>query len=621
MSSRNRSVRVLIAFASFLLASVTSDAQVPYENGEWPQWRGPKRDGHGLDTGLLKKWPEDGPAVAWEVDSVGVGYSSLAIKDGRIVTQGDLNGVEHVICLNEKDGKLLWAVQPAPVAKKLAARIADEFKKIDKNGDGVVDDVEAAGRIKNAAQYDRPVEGDPQKIAALRAARVLAGLDKNGDGLLDEIEAGRALGSEFFSMDQPDPNADASAIAKARSARLLKALDKDGDSKISKKEARRSVIDRSFRQIDRKPKGKDQRRDDVVTQEELESFFKNDKGRDGLVTAKELGAYYARRHPSKDGVLSQDELKGHFGGYRNGQGDGPRGTPVIDGDRVYTEGGFGDVTCFDVKTGKTLWHRSLTDDFGGRRPGWGYSESPLVVDDFVIVTPGGSRGTVVALDKVSGESRWSSSETTQSAHYSSPIIAELAGVRQVVQFSRESCFGVDLEKGNVLWQYKNANNGTANCTTPIVLGDHVFAASAYGTGGGLAKISKSGDDPRAVELRADEVYFEKRMANHHGGIVGVGDHMYGFGNGGLICMDILTGKVAWTDRSVRKGSLVYADGMLYCLGERHEMALVEATPEEYRERGRFKVENRGRPSWAHPVVAGGRLYIRNQGTLTAYKVR
>jgi hypothetical protein len=166
-----------------------------------------------------------------------------------------------------------------------------------------------------------------------------------------------------------------------------------------------------------------------------------------------------------------------------------------------------------------------------------------------------------------------------------------------------------------LWQYSGANNGTANCCAPVVWQDRVFVTSAYGTGGGLAKITGG-----SQEQEAEEVYFDRQMGIHHGGVVRVGDHIYGL-DGGLICKNFLTGENSWKARSVGKGSLVAADGMLYLLSERHEVALAEATPEEYREHGRFPIESHGRPSWAHPVISGGRLYIRDQESLTAYNVR
>jgi outer membrane protein assembly factor BamB len=297
-------------------------------------------------------------------------------------------------------------------------------------------------------------------------------------------------------------------------------------------------------------------------------------------------------------------------------GDGPRSTPTIDGSRVYAEGGLGDVSCLDAATGRTLWHVNLRTQFGGSTPGWGYSESPLVAGDLLIVTPGGKQGTVVALNKLTGEPVWQSRQVTEGAHYSTALLTEIGGIPQVVQFARESCFGVALDDGRLLWKYSAANNGTANCCTPIVFDDHVFASSAYGTGGGLAKIVTAGS-----RQAAEEVYFEKRMACHHGGIVKIGDFMYSNAGGALLCMNYLTGQIAWQARSVGKGSLVAADGLLFLLSENHQVALAEATPEEYRERGKFKIESHGRPSWAHPVVAGGRLYLRDQGWLAAYDVR
>ncbi len=273
------------------------------------------------------------------------------------------------------------------------------------------------------------------------------------------------------------------------------------------------------------------------------------------------------------------------------------------------------MTCLEAATGKTLWHLNLSSDFGGSRPGWGYSESPLIVGDTLIVTPGGSQGTVLALNKNTGELIWRS-DNKEGAHYSSAVTAEIASVPQIVQFGRNSVFGVSLADGKLQWSYSAPANGTANACTPIVENDLVFASSSYGTGGGLAKVTRQGDGQQA-----EEVYFEKKMANHHGGIVKVGDYMYGFGSGGLICMNFKTGAIAWSNRSVSKGSLVCADGMLYCLGERYQVALVEATPEAYREHGRFSIEDLGLPSWAHPVVCNGKFYIRNQQRLTAYDVR
>jgi outer membrane protein assembly factor BamB len=613
-------MRGRLAFSIMLLvtffAPSLSFAQKNVSRGNWPQWRGLKRDGISDDKGLVRKWGEAGPKVVWSVDTVGVGYSSLAVKDGRIITQGDLEGVEHIICLSEKDGKLLWAVQPEPVKKVLAERLEQEMKRADTDGDGQLNESEALARFGwNFNRFDKETDGDAEKMAATRVTGLFAVLDKNSDKNLDASEAARSFGNEFGRIDATDANADAAQLAKSRTTAFLKSLDKDGDARVSRQESRGSALDRIFNRADQRDP-KTRKGDQQLTVDEMETYFtKFERGKDGLITQDELRSYYTQRLPKRDGVITKAELRVSLGGYRNGQGDGPRGTPVIDGDRVYVEGGNGDLTCLDAATGKTVWHLNLSADFGGGRPGWGYSESPLIVDDKLIVTPGGGKGTVTALDKSNGKVVWRSEGVKQRAHYASPVVAEIGGVKQIVQFARGSVFGVTLDGGKLLWEYSNANNGTANAATPIIYKDHVFASSGYGTGGGLAKIVADGDG-----FKTEEVYFNKSMANHHGGIVKFGDHMYGFGSGGLICMNYLTGEMAWRARSVGKGSLVAADGMLFLLGERYEVGLAEATPEGYEELGRFKIESHGRPSWAHPVVTGGRFYIRNQHSLTSYDV-
>ncbi len=587
--------------------------------GDWPQWRGPEREGISTDKGLLKTWPEEGPPVVWQVDTVGEGYSSLAVADGRIYTQGDLNGVEHILCLSERDGQVLWSVQAEPVSKALQERIAQEMKRLDTDGDGVVGELEALARMGwNFNRYDRSSAGEDEAegIARQRAAALLAALDKDGDGKLSYDEAGELLRDDFGKADRSDREADVEALASQRAERWFARIDKDGDGRISREESRGTVLDRSFGRADKKEAATN-KGDELLTREEVREYLERfEGGKDGTLSAEELADYYVRTEALGDGVLTAEELRGFYGGYRNGMGDGPRGTPTVEGNRVYIEGGLGDVSCLDASTGETIWHVNLREDFGGGVPGWGYSESPLIEGDLVIVTPGGKDGAVVALNKASGEVVWRSSDVTQRAHYASPVAATIGGIRQIVQFGRESVFGLDARTGRKLWEYSNPANGTANCATPIVHQDHVFASSAYGTGGGLAKIVTDGE-----QQRAEEVYFDKRMANHHGGIVRVGDYLYGFGSGGLICMNFRTGEVAWRERSVGKGSLCVADGMLYLLGERHEVALAEASPDGYVERGRFKIREHGRPSWAHPVVANGRLYIRDQGSLTAYDVR
>jgi outer membrane protein assembly factor BamB len=297
---------------------------------------------------------------------------------------------------------------------------------------------------------------------------------------------------------------------------------------------------------------------------------------------------------------------------------GSASTPTVDGDRLYALGTSGDLVCLQASDGKLLWQRNLVKDFGGRVPRWGYSESPLVDGNKVIATPGGRDATLVALNKETGELIWKAAVPEgDSAHYASVIPADVEGKREYIAFLGGGVVGVAADDGKFLWRYANPANGTANCSTPIYRDGHVFAASGYNTGGGLAKLATSESG-----MTATQVYFTRQMQNHHGGMVLVGEHLYGFDGSNLTCLNFKTGEVAWADRSVGKGSVVYADGHLYARSERGPVALVEATPTGYVEKSRFTPPDRSNEmTWAHPVVANGRLYLRDQGVLHCYDVK
>lgn len=300
----------------------------------------------------------------------------------------------------------------------------------------------------------------------------------------------------------------------------------------------------------------------------------------------------------------------------NDRGPGPRGTPTLDGDRMYVLTESGQLACLRADDGTMIWQRHLIRDFGGRNPYWLLSESPLVDGDRVVVTPGGRGAGMVALDKLTGRTLWIAKELSDEPGYSSVMPVDVGGVRAYTTLTAEAGVGVRASDGKVLWRYRQAANGTANITSPVVSGSQVFYTSAYGTGGGLVNIVPDG----AGGLRADEVYFTRDMQNHHGGVVLVNGTLYGFNNSILTALDFATGRMLWRHRAVGKGSVAYADGRLYMVGEDHVVGLAEVTPTGYRETGRFSIQDQGWPSWAHPVVAGGRLYIRNQGTLTAYVI-
>jgi outer membrane protein assembly factor BamB len=309
--------------------------------------------------------------------------------------------------------------------------------------------------------------------------------------------------------------------------------------------------------------------------------------------------------------------------------EGPACTPTVDGDRLYVEGMGGDVACLQVKDGKVLWQRSLTGDFGGRVPRWSFRESPLVDGEKVICTPGGPDATVVALDKKNGKTLWKCQVPgSPTAAYASPIAIDFGGQHQYVVFTQKGLVGIAAADGKLLWQYAApACRQGINCSTPVYKDGLVFAASAYGNGGGLAKLSKDG----AGGVKAEQVYFTKKMQNHHGGMILLDGSLYG-ANGGneggfLACLDFKTGKVLWDERAkgrrgVAKGSVALADGRIYYRTERGDVLLIEPTPKQYVERGRFSQPDRtDLPAWAHPVVANGKLFIRDQDVLFCYDVK
>jgi outer membrane protein assembly factor BamB len=300
----------------------------------------------------------------------------------------------------------------------------------------------------------------------------------------------------------------------------------------------------------------------------------------------------------------------------NDRGPGPRSTPTVDDDRVYILTETGDLACLRVADGRPIWQRNILKEFAGRNIGWLLSESPLVDGALVIVSPGGRMAGMVALDKLTGKTVWVSRELNDEAGYASPVVADVQGVRTIMTLTGEAAVGVRASDGKLMWRYAQVANNTANITTPVYGDGKVFFTSSYGTGGALLGLRA-----QAGEVRAQEIYFTRNMQNHHGGVVLVNGYLYGFNNAILTCLEFATGKMMWRDRSVGKGAVIAADGHLYILGEDNVVGLVEATPEAYRERGRFTIRDQGWPSWAHPAISGGRLYIRNQNVLASYDVR
>lgn len=386
-------------------------AKVP----DWHQWRGPNRDGHSAETGLLEEWPPNGPRQLWRTTGAGTGYSSFAASNGRLFTLGARGNVESVLAFDARSGKRLWEV----------------------------------------------------------------------------------------------------------------------------------------------PNG--QR-------------------------------------------------------FRNEMGDGPRSTPTIEGDRVYAFGGTGELVCLDAASGKKHWSVNVVQQFGGNTPYWGYSESPLIVGDRIILNAGGRRASIVAVNKLDGKTLWQ--DHNDDAGYSSPMVLRTGSLQQVVFFTGQRALAIDPRDGRLLWSYNRASNSTANIATPIVRGNRVFFSSDYGTGAALLEVRAAGNI-----ASAQEIYFTRDMRNHHASSVVIGDHVYGFSSSILVALRFDTGEMAWRDRSVGKGSLIYADERLYLYSEGGVVGLADATPTGYRERGRFSIQQTGSPTWSHPIITNGTLIIRDQDNVYAYDVR
>ena len=401
--------------------AVVSLGNVSAANFDWPQWRGPDRSDVSKETGLLKKWPAEGPKRVWLYEKAGNGYSGPAIANGKYFTIGTRDGGECVLALDANTGKELW------VAK--------------------------------------------------------------------------------------------------------------------------------------------------------------------------IGG----------------ELENRWGG-------GPRGTPAVDGDRVYALSGKGDLACINVADGKVIWTASMTE-MGGKTPGWGYTESVLVDGDKVVCTPGGSKGALAALNKADGKVIWRSTDFTDEAQYASIIPADIKGQRQYIQLTMKHLVGISAKDGKQLWS-SDWPGRTAVIPTPIYRDSHVYISSGYGVGCKLVKIDAGN--------QATTVYENKVMKNHHGGVILVGDHLYGYSDGpGWVCQDFKSGDEVWAERDkLGKGAIAFADGMLYCLDERSgTVVLIEASPKGWNEHGRFmldpktKIRSPQGAIWTHPVISNGKLYLRDQDLIYCYDVK
>ncbi|MEM9408425.1 MAG: PQQ-binding-like beta-propeller repeat protein [Acidobacteriota bacterium] len=297
------------------------------------------------------------------------------------------------------------------------------------------------------------------------------------------------------------------------------------------------------------------------------------------------------------------------------KGNGPRGTPTVTGDTLYALSGSGDLAALATADGSVQWQFNILERFGVDNIRWGVSESPLVDGDRLYIMPGGSKGAIAALDRATGDTVWTSKGLRDRMSYSSLVLQDIGGIRTILGFTQEGGVGIRASDGELLWKYASPANRTANAAAPVYHDGLVFYTSAYGTGGGALRVEASGD-----EIESSEAWFKTNLQNHHGGVVQKDGYLYGFFGPALSCVDLATGEIRWRARSVGKGSVAIVGDKLVLLGERHKVGLADASPEAYREGGQFEIADHGWPSWAYPVVANGKLFVRNWNELTVYDV-
>lgn len=327
---------------------------------------------------------------------------------------------------------------------------------------------------------------------------------------------------------------------------------------------------------------------------------------------------------AKDGARIWSTRVGRVGNpQQNPSFPAARSTPTVDGALLYALGSDGDLACLETASGKIRWQKSLRTDFGGKPGEWAYSESPLVDGEALVCTPGGAQATLVALNKATGAELWKCAlPEGDEAAYASAIVIEVEGTKQYVQLLQKGLVGVEAKSGKLLWRYaKPVSRYGANIPTPLASGSSVYVGSA-GTGGGAVSLKAKDGGFEAVPM-----YFESKLPTAIGGAVKVGDYLYGTTANALLCVEFATGQIKWEDRALGAASICYAGGRLYLHGENGDVALVDPSPEAYRETGRFtppdqpKRSNRMEKAWAYPVVADGRLYVRDHGALWCYDVK
>jgi outer membrane protein assembly factor BamB len=296
--------------------------------------------------------------------------------------------------------------------------------------------------------------------------------------------------------------------------------------------------------------------------------------------------------------------------------NGPRSTPTIDNGVVYHLSEAGRLSAFRAKTGEVIWSRDLPKDFNAKMPMYGYAESVLIDGDNLYVRTGGTNGYQACLNKITGKTIWTSGDIPGGYGYNSMILNDFGGFRQIIGATNTCYYSLDTKTGKLLWKTDFINQYEINCSDAIVFNDYVFLTSGEGKGSMLIRLKKAG-----TGITTEKVWETGLMDNYHGGVILYNGYLYGSGSQARdwYCLDFLTGKQMWKTNG--SGSLTYADGMVYLYDEKGSMKLVKASPEKFEKTGEFRVPEGGAgPYWAHPVVCGGRLYLRHADKIFVYDI-
>lgn len=299
------------------------------------------------------------------------------------------------------------------------------------------------------------------------------------------------------------------------------------------------------------------------------------------------------------------------------QATGARSTPTVDGDRVYVQSGLGLVTCFKADDGEHLWQVDTKKVFHGEVVTWAFSESLLVDDERVFVTPGGPDASVVALDKLTGETVWTTKGFSEPSAYCSPMLFTFGERRVVVTMTAKSVVGIDRDTGTVLWTHPHETDYDIHAVSPVRSGDIIYYTAGYGSGGGALKVSADGSS-------ITPLWQDDNLDCQHHGVVLVDGYIYGTAmqQRALMCLELATGKLMWSTRDIGVGNTVYADDRLYVYeGPRSGLVhLLDVSPEGFEQKGVIEIPRARDKHWAHPAIANQRLYIRYDGKLYAFDI-